>query len=34
LFKDVARAKAFGERGTALVQSMNWDNVVDTLLGS
>jgi glycosyltransferase involved in cell wall biosynthesis len=34
LFKDVARAQAFGERGMTLVQSMNWDNVVDTLLGS
>ncbi len=34
LFKDVARAKALGERGKTLVQSMNWDNVVDTLVGS
>jgi len=34
LFKDVARAKAFGERGKTLVKSMSWDNVVDTLVGS
>ena len=34
LFKDVARAKALGERGKTLVRSMNWDNVVDTLVGS
>jgi len=33
LFKDVARAKALGERGKTLVRSMNWDNVVDTLVG-